>query len=63
MNTYYCVYQMYYDNGTVDVGIDEIHDDVKPAPLVEEKEKYDMYCDFFDTREEAERFLSECRCA
>lgn len=55
----YCVVQMYYENGDViPIIIEEEHNE-KPQNTCEELESYDLYKDYFASKQEAEEFYEQ----
>ncbi len=58
MKTWYCVVSAYHDDGSVTAGIvNTVEADEKPENYHEEAKGKDVYCDWFDSREEAEKFV------
>lgn len=49
----------FYDNGTVKAAVDFIEADSKPANETYSREKYDLYCDYFDSQKEASDFFQQ----
>lgn len=59
MNTYYCVTSRFDDRGHVSVNLHDLKAEEKPKDTVKELEDCDVYCDYFDSQSEAEKFMAE----
>ena len=60
MKTFYCVQSMFFDNGQVRAISYPVYLDEKPKGNSFSIRQCDVYCDYFDTPEEAQAFLKDC---
>ena len=62
MRKYYCVVSSFYDDGMVISEIaDEVETDKKPENAYKSCRRSDIYCDWFDSKEEATEFVANAR--
>lgn len=60
MKTYFCVTSSFYDNGKVAAAItDSKEADQKPENTYESLKKKDIYNDWLESKEEAEKFIED----
>lgn len=64
MKKYYAVCNSYYDNGKVIANlVDIIEAEEKPMDTYKETKRCDVYVNWFESYEEAMKFIKECKVA
>ena len=64
MKKYYAVCNSYYNNGKVVANlVDAVEADKKPEDTYKETKRCDVYVNWFESYEEAMKFISECKMA
>ncbi|HAB60043.1 MAG TPA: hypothetical protein DCE48_04925 [Lachnospiraceae bacterium] len=62
MKTYFCVTSTFYDNGKVAAAITDSREaDQKPENSYKSLNKKDVYNDWFESKEEADEYIKECK--
>lgn len=62
MKTYYCVTTAFYDDGRVTAAItDEVQAIAKPESTNKTTSTKDIYCDWFESKEDATAFIKEAK--
>lgn len=64
MKRYYAVCNSYYNNGKVIANIvDVVEAEEKPEDTYKETKRCDVYVNWFESNDEAMRFIDECKMA
>lgn len=64
MKKYYAVCNSYYNNGKVVANlVDTIEAEEKPEDTYKETKRCDVYVNWFESYEEAIKFINECKIA
>lgn len=64
MKKYYAVCNSYYNNGKVVANlVDTIEAEEKPKDTYKETKRCDVYVNWFESRNEAMKFINECKMA
>lgn len=62
MKKFYAVCSSYYDDGRATANlVDVVEAEEKPQDSYNQARRCDVYVTWFDSREEAEKHISECR--
>lgn len=62
MKNWYCVTNSYYDNGRVTAAITNIiQSEQKPEDTYNEGKRCDVYNNWFDNINDANKFIAQCR--
>lgn len=62
MSIYYCVTEAYYDNGRVTANITmSMEAESKPEDTSKSLRDRDIYCTWYETKEEADQAVNEAR--
>lgn len=64
MKRFYAVCSSYYDNGKVVANlVDTVEAEEKPMDTYKEASRCDIYVNWFKSKEEAQKFIEECKSA
>ncbi len=61
MKTYYCVKSLFFNDGKVKAICYPVEGTEKPKDEYHSTARSDVYCDYFDTYDEAQAYLKDCQ--
>ncbi len=61
MKKFYCVQSRFFDDGKVKAICYPVEAEEKPQNTSQSTRTNDIYCDYFDTYDEAQKYLADCQ--